>query len=77
MEDSKLSEAQPTGWTKSRRCETSSCVEAKREGNVVVVRDSKDPNGPELLFTEEEWIAFVGGVRDGDFDFGLPVPVTV
>jgi hypothetical protein len=26
-------------------------------------------------FTREEWIAFVGGVRDGDFDFGL-VPTT-
>jgi hypothetical protein len=24
-----------------------------------------------LRFTVTEWVAFVGGVRDGDFDFGL------
>ncbi len=24
-----------------------------------------------LAFTHAEWVAFLGGVRDGDFDFGL------
>jgi hypothetical protein len=32
------------------------------------VRDSKDPQGPVLLFTPDEWRAFVGGVRNGEFD---------
>lgn len=35
---------------------------------VVAVRDSKDPDGPKLLFTRDEWKAFVGGVRAGEFD---------
>ena len=34
----------------------------------VAVRDSKDRNGPVLMFTPFEWEAFVGGVRDGEFD---------
>lgn len=35
---------------------------------VVAVRDSKDPGGPKLLFTREEWKAFVGGLKAGEFD---------
>jgi hypothetical protein len=36
----------------------------------VAVRDSKNPDGPALLFTRREWEAFLGGVRDGQFDLG-------
>jgi hypothetical protein len=35
---------------------------------IIAVRDSKQPDGPALLFTLAEWDAFVGGVRDGEFD---------
>jgi len=34
----------------------------------VAVRDTKDRQGPVLTFTPIEWEAFVGGVRDGEFD---------
>jgi uncharacterized protein DUF397 len=34
----------------------------------MAVRDSKDPEGPILFFTPSEWAAFVGGVKDGEFD---------
>jgi hypothetical protein len=33
-----------------------------------LVRDSKDPDGPVLAFTPGEWDAFIGGVKDGEFD---------
>jgi hypothetical protein len=33
-----------------------------------LIRDSKDPDGPALAFTPSEWNAFVGGVKDGEFD---------
>ncbi|WP_432924810.1 DUF397 domain-containing protein [Microbispora sp. CA-135349] len=32
------------------------------------VRDSKDPDRPKLLFTPTEWLAFIGGVKAGEFD---------
>ncbi len=34
----------------------------------ISVRDSKDPHGGTLQFTPAEWRAFVGGVRNGEFD---------
>ena len=57
-------------WKKSQRSgQSGQCVEARLtpDGHVEV-RDSKDPDGAVLRFTPEEWVAFVGGVRDGDFD---------
>jgi hypothetical protein len=33
-----------------------------------VMRDSKDPAGPRLYFTESEWDAFARGMKAGAFD---------
>jgi hypothetical protein len=35
---------------------------------VVAVRDSKDREGPALVFTRDQWRAFTAGVRDGEFE---------
>ncbi|WP_043621680.1 DUF397 domain-containing protein [Nonomuraea candida] len=44
------------------------CVEvATNLPGVVVVRDSKDRNGPCLVFTPSEWDAFTRGVIAGEF----------
>lgn len=54
---------------KSRRSGDNGCVEvATNLAEVVAVRDSKDLTGPALVFTKAEWTAFVGGVRDGEFN---------
>jgi hypothetical protein len=34
----------------------------------VAVRDSKNRQGPVLMFTPVEWQAFLGGVREGELD---------
>ena len=45
------------------------CVEvASLSGGEIGVRDSKNPEGPVLRFTADEWHAFTGGVRNGEFD---------
>lgn len=45
------------------------CVEvATNLPGVIAVRDSKDPDGPALVFTADEWRAFVSGARTGEFD---------
>jgi hypothetical protein len=45
------------------------CVEVADLGNGHrAVRDSKDSDGPALIFTPGEWAAFTAGVRDGEFD---------
>jgi len=58
-------------WRKSSFSGGSSqeCVEvAALVNGSVAVRDSKDPSGPVLLFSQGEWIAFVQGVRAGEFE---------
>lgn len=57
-------------WRKSDYCSWGpDCVEvALRPDGTVAVRDSKDPDGPVLEFTGSEWVAFLAGVRAGQFD---------
>jgi hypothetical protein len=45
------------------------CVEvAGLPGGEIGIRNSRDSAGPVLKFTSEEWRAFLGGVRNGEFD---------
>ena len=57
-------------WQKSTRSGpySDNCVEVAFVDGAIAVRDSKDPHGPVLLFTQGEWDAFVGGTKDGEFD---------
>jgi hypothetical protein len=57
-------------WRKSGRSSAQgNCVElARLPGDGVAVRNSRDPEGPALVFTDAELDAFLGGVKDGDFD---------
>jgi hypothetical protein len=43
------------------------CVEVGRAQSLVGVRDSKDPSRHVLVFTPQEWDAFVKGVAAGEF----------
>jgi hypothetical protein len=59
-------------WIKSSLSDLQSatnCVEvAFLENGDVLVRDSKDPNGPMMHYTPGEWDAFIGGAKLGEFD---------
>lgn len=45
------------------------CVEvAALPDGGMAVRDSKDADGPMLIFAADEWAAFTAGVRAGEFD---------
>lgn len=45
------------------------CVEvAGNLPGIVAVRDSKDWQGPVLVFASDEWKAFASQVRHGEFD---------
>jgi hypothetical protein len=56
-------------WLKSSRSYPSGdCVEVRALDGGVMVRDSKDPHGPKLSFSRQEWAAFVAGVQAGEFD---------
>ena len=56
-------------WIKSSQSGgNDSCVEVAFVGEAIAVRDSKNPTGPTLIYTRDEWDAFLAGVRDGEFD---------
>jgi hypothetical protein len=53
-------------WHKSSFSSASGqCVEVAPVAGTIAVRDSKNPDGPELVFTRQAWAAFVDGVKAG------------
>ncbi|HZG89563.1 MAG TPA: DUF397 domain-containing protein [Pseudonocardia sp.] len=58
-----------TPWVKaSASNDQGSCVEQRRNGDVIEVRDTKDPSGPVLRFTPAEFTAWLDGASKGEFD---------
>jgi Domain of unknown function (DUF397) len=57
-------------WVKSSLSfSNGNCVEvADLPGRTIGLRNSRDPEGPVLRFTPDEWHAFLGGARNGEFD---------
>jgi hypothetical protein len=56
-------------WFKSSRSSgNGACVEVAIVEEGVAVRDTQDRAAGMLQFTHAEWAAFVGGVKDGEFD---------
>jgi hypothetical protein len=57
------------GYRKSSFCGHPGCVEVRGDGGNVLVRDSKLGDGGNVLsFTNDEWVAFIKGVKAGEFD---------
>jgi hypothetical protein len=57
-------------WIKSAHSNAEgNCVEvAALAGGGLAVRNSRDPDGPALVYTPAEVAAFLAGVKDGEFD---------
>ncbi|MCU7727781.1 DUF397 domain-containing protein [Actinoplanes sp. KI2] len=54
------------GWRKSSRSSGGNCVEVRETDDEVLVRDSKDREGPVLHFDREAWRAFIEDLKAGD-----------
>jgi hypothetical protein len=58
------------GWIMSSRSTGNggSCVEARRDGELIEVRNSKARSAGTVRFTIEEWDSFLFGAKNGEFD---------
>lgn len=55
-------------WRITRDCDSGSCIRVAPHKVIIVIGDSKYPDGPVLSYSHDEWFAFVKGIRQGDFD---------
>jgi len=55
-------------WRTSKSCAGSNCVEVGAVEDSIAVRDSKNPAGPVLMYSLQEWRDFLAGAKNGDFD---------
>lgn len=56
-------------WRKAKRSKANgACVEVAPAAGAIVIRDSKDPQGPVLNYSPESWRSFIGEIRIGHFD---------
>lgn len=55
-------------WITSTEDDDEPGVEIAFVDGYIGMRNGADPDGPVLVFTPEEWDAFVAGAKDGEFD---------
>ena len=55
-------------WRVARDCDAGNCVRVAPRADMIVIGDTKNPDGPVLSYSRAEWVAFVDGIRAGDFD---------
>lgn len=60
----------PTPWAKARASSVEGeCVEMRRHGAAVEVRDSKNPHGPVLSFAPGQFAAWLDGADSGEYTY--------
>ncbi|MDA3648291.1 DUF397 domain-containing protein [Saccharopolyspora indica] len=59
----------PVTWRKSSRSQNgaNNCVEVACLSAATAIRDSKDPDGPALVFSSSAFGGFLGAIRAGRF----------
>ena len=59
---------EPSLWRKSTKSSHGGCVEVRFVADYVQIRNSREPDGPILVFTTDEWDAFLAGAQEREFD---------
>jgi hypothetical protein len=55
-------------WRTATMSADTNCVQVKRNNDLIVVGNSRFPDGPFLSYTKSEWTAFLDGAKKGEFD---------
>jgi Domain of unknown function (DUF397) len=65
---SKLAGDKKLVWFKASASGANQCVEVAQLDGLVAVRDSMNTDRSALLYTSDEWQAFINGAKKGEFD---------
>lgn len=55
-------------WRTPLRCDSGACVQVAANGEMILVADSKAPEGPVLSYTRNEFEEFILSAKNGDYD---------
>jgi hypothetical protein len=55
-------------WRTATRSGGGNCVEVAPYNGMIAIRNSREPHGAILVYTPEEWAAFMDGAKKGEFD---------
>ena len=55
-------------WRTAAKSSGGNCVQVARRDAIIMVADSKQPGGPILSYTIQEFDAFLDGAKKGEFD---------
>jgi predicted secreted Zn-dependent protease len=55
-------------WRVAQKCSGGACVRVAAHGDEILIGSSKHLDGPVIVYSRDEWAAFVEGIREGDFD---------
>jgi Domain of unknown function (DUF397) len=58
----------PIQWRRTSFCGNAECVEVAQHDQMILVRDSKDPDRAPLQYTRAEFRAFAEGIKAGELD---------
>jgi predicted secreted Zn-dependent protease len=59
-------------WRTPLTCNGGACIKVAASGQAILIADSKQPEGPILSYSHDEWQQFVAGIKNGDFDDLVP-----
>ena len=55
-------------WRTALNCNGGACVQVAATEQGVLLGNTRQPTGPVISYTPDEWHAFVTGIKKGDFD---------
>lgn len=54
-------------WRTASMCNGGSCVRVAPWGDMVLLGDTKSPDGPVLSYTHSEWNEFISRIKHGEY----------
>jgi Domain of unknown function (DUF397) len=63
-----MNEAFRLAWRKTSFCASGECIEVAQRDDLIILRDSTQPDGRMLRYPAEQWRSFICTVKASEFD---------